>query len=336
MMTRPSPDTSVIFSLSELADIEEERVREEETQRARARDERAREERKLDEQRRLEEAARVAAEAEARAARLRADAETEARQQAREKAAVEVARIEAEAKARLAADNAVRAHELEVLKLKSERGGRRARFALAAMIGLVACGGSAAAYAVGNRIDRVETESRSLREAASSLRREHEQAMALTIATLDNRHEALRARAGADDDTAASARRAIDSLGADATKVRALADALDAWQARLDRRSRFELLEHRRADLEAWAQKQRRAEALAEVRAAAAAAKGDAAGDAELRAYEGALDEARVALAGETAGTRVRTSDREPTPTPGVCKNPKDPLCADGKILGSP
>ena len=85
-MIRGTTETSVTFSLAELAKIEEERVREQDAQRARTRDLAARQQREAEAQRRATEAGRIAAEAEARARRERGEAEAKARLEAREQA----------------------------------------------------------------------------------------------------------------------------------------------------------------------------------------------------------------------------------------------------------
>jgi hypothetical protein len=334
MMTSKTPDTSVIFSLAELAQIEEERVRDEETQRARARADKAREQRVAAERERAEEEARIAAENAARAERQRVEAEEEVRRDAREKAAVEVARIAAEAKARLEADNAVRAHELKLLQVRGDRGRRRLRHALAAVIGLVVCGASAAAYGVSQHVSRVELESNRVRDAERSLRHDHEQAMAAALAMLQTRHEALAAR-GAEEPEVAAARRGIDSVGVDAQKLRAFATALDGWQAHLDAAERLGQLDGRKADLDAWAAKQRRGDAVEKVNAAAARAHASTDGET-LAAYETALDAARSVLAAEGGTHRVTGAgerNEDPGPRWENCSNPKDPMCVDGKIL---
>jgi membrane protein involved in colicin uptake len=126
MMTRDTSETSVAFSLAELAKLEQERVQQEDLQRARAREREAREQQEAAARRRSAEEARVAAAAEELSRARREEAEARARAEARVRVAGEVARIEAEAKARLDADNAERAHELAVLRTRTE-GGRRRR-----------------------------------------------------------------------------------------------------------------------------------------------------------------------------------------------------------------
>jgi len=326
MTTRHTSD-SVTFSLAELSKIEHERVRDEEVQRARAREDRAREERQAETRRRAEEETRIAADADARVRRERDEAEERARVEARKQAAIEVARIDAEARTRLEADQAARAHELAVLEHRSSRRGHRLQLALALVVGLVAGGGSAGAYAV-TRAGSLETEARGLRDAQASLTREREQAFAADLGALDRRHAALRARstASADDARAAAtaARNAIDERAPKADQLRAFGDALDVLDKRLDGLQQIAELDRRYADLAAWASKQQRSGIMGAAQAAAASAKA-AGGDGALLAYEGELDSARATLA--SGGSAVKHREAEVASPGPVCTLPGDPMC---------
>lgn len=337
--TRDTSDTSVTFSLVELARLEDERVREEDERRARAREREAREQREAEMRRRAEEERRVAAQEEARAKRQREEAEAEARAKAREQAALEVARIEAAGRARLEAENAARAHELAVLKVRQESGRRRLQVALAVVIGLVACGGPAAAYVAHGRVTGLEQENAQLRESEAALAREHDQARTTELTALDRRFAALAARAVLVEDpratdeasrTAEAARKALDAKALDHSRLRAFGDALDALQARIEGLERLAALERRHADLSAWADQRRRSEPLlAEARKAEARAKAMT-DDGSLRAYEGALDRLRDALAKDGARGGAASSSTTQVTGPGGCTDPHDPMCGFG------
>jgi hypothetical protein len=327
-MNRSISDTSVTFSLAELAKIEEDRVREEDVQRARRLEKEARDRREAEAARREAEEARMAAEAEARARRQREEIAEKIRHEAREQAATTVARIEAEAKARLEADNAARAHELAVLRVRAETGNRRLQRGLIAALCLVVSGGAAAAYGVTRHIAALERDAAGLREGQIALAHERDHAKATDLAALDRRHAALRAHPfakGAADAraTADAARNAIEAKSPDHDRVRAFGDALDGLEARLETLEKLASLDRRHADLATWAAERRRTELTAEARLAASRAKvtGD---DASLRAYEGALDALRDTLA-QSAGGSGRPLPPESTgPT---CLDPHDPLC---------
>lgn len=300
-MTRTSSDTSVTFSLAELASLEQERVREEDAKRARAREKEARELREAEARRREVETARVAAEAEARARREREEAVEKARMEARERAAAEVARIEAEARARLDADNAARAHELAVIRVRTEGGRRRLQTGLAVALGFVLCGGAVVGYQGAQRVAGLEQTAAQLREEHVSLARERDSARATELAALDRRLAALRARSmisKADEarTTADAARSAIDASAPDHGRLRAFGEALDALEARIEALEKVAALDRREADLAAWAAERRRPEITAAARTAAARARA-AADEGAVRAYEGALDQLRDALA---------------------------------------
>ncbi|MEO5725913.1 MAG: hypothetical protein ABI134_16160 [Byssovorax sp.] len=229
-MTRTSSDTSVTFSLAELASLEQERVREEDLERSRAREKEARALRDAETQRREAEAARLAAESEARARREREEAAEKVRLEARERVAADVARIEVEARARLEADNAVRAHELSMLRARTETGQRRLLTALAVALGLVLSGGGVAAYQVSQHVAGLEKSAALRREERVSLERERDSARAAELAAVDRYHAELRARALASSAaearaTADAARSAVDGKASDLGRVRAVGAA---------------------------------------------------------------------------------------------------------------
>jgi hypothetical protein len=307
-MTRSNSETSVTFSLAELARIEQERVEEEDGLRARAREQEARARREAEASRRAIETAEIAAEAEARTRRAREEAAEKARIEARERVAADVARIEAESKARLEAANAERAHELTVLRARAEKGRGRVTIALAAALGLVLCGGAAAAYQGSQHVASLEQDTARLREEHLSLARERDSAKSTELAALDRRYAALRARplaAGAEEAraTAEAARNAIDPRSPDHGRLRAFAEALDGLDARIDALDRVATLDRRQADLAAWAADRRRSELTVAARGAAARAKSSGADEASIRLYEGALDQLRDALAQTTTSS---------------------------------
>jgi hypothetical protein len=329
-MTRTSSDTSVTISLAELANLENERVREEELQRTRARESQARELRSAEARRREAEAARITAESEARVKREREEAAERVRLEARERAAAEVARFEAEARARLEADNAVRAHELTVLRAQAEGGRGRVQIALAAALGLVLCVGGAAGYQASQRAAGLEQSAAQLREEHTALVRERDSARETELKALDRRHAELLARsraAGAEEarTTAEAARSAVDVKALDHGRLRAFGDALDALEMRIEVIERVTALERREADLAAWAAERRRTEITTAAHSAAARAKATSADESAVRAYEGALDQLHAALAQAGAGAgagRTATS----TASTGTAKQ----ACAQG------
>lgn len=342
-MTRDTSETSVTFSLAELARIEEERVREEEQRRARAREMDARERREAEARRRAEEEARIAAQEEARAKRQKEEAEEQARRRAREQAAIEVARIEAEARARLDAENAARAHELAVLRVNTESGGKRLKLALAAVIGLVAVAGPLAGYAANSRIAELSRENAELRDARSALATERDQAKTSELGALDRRFAALRARPLGEDvarateearATAASARNAIDARSLDHSRLRAFGEALDALETKIETLQKLDALDRRMADLASWADQRKKGDAAAAARKAAARAK-VMPDDGALAAYEAALDALRDGLASGKDGAHGgggAITQREPSGP--KCTDPNDPLCGlNGRSL---
>jgi hypothetical protein len=106
-----SREESVEFSLSELTRLEDERIRrieDEDAQRARAESEKRR--------------AAIAEEAALKAAEHRAELDALAQREAMQKAIVEQARLEVEARTRADERERERRHEIELAKLRAERG----------------------------------------------------------------------------------------------------------------------------------------------------------------------------------------------------------------------
>lgn len=331
---RESTETSVTFSLAELAKIEQQRVREEDEKRARERERAARERHEAEEKRRREESAEIARAAEARAKRARAEAEEQARVEARERAAADVLRIEAEAKARLEAANAARAHELAVLRVQTEGGRKRLTIALAAALVLAVTGVGATAYGFSQKLAQMGQETDRLREGQHALAEEREQAKSTQLAALDKRHAALRAREtkGADEarSSAEAARNAIDRKTLDLDRLRAFGDALDALQTKLDRLDKLARLDRRLVDLDVWATERKQREATAEAHKLAARARAMDT-DEGILAYEASLDDLRKTLARAASPSgRVTTTARHVGDT---CLD-GDPGCGpDGKRI---
>ena len=350
MMSPQTPETSVLFSLAELAQIEQERIAEEEKQRAQARDERAREQRLQAEQRRAAAAARLSAEAQTRAQRERDETEARTLAEARKQAALDVARIEAEAKARLEADNAARAHELAAIQARTERTGRLMRRALAGVLALALCGGVAVAVGLTRQVARLEQDNGRISREESAIVEAQEGLRRSELARLDRRQASLASRSRlqgkpASENPAAEAKQAEaavaaarSSINADRPEPRALQDldeALDGWQQRLEMRQRLADIDGRQADLLTWATKQQCADLASEARNAATRAHALGASDDTLAAYVRALDELRSSLGASDGCSKQRQLEgTKANPTQGTCTNPHDPLCdLHGKSL---
>ncbi len=331
-MSQTTSENSVTFSLAELARIEEERVRDEDAQRARAREQAARDRREAEAKKRAEEEARIAATEESRAKRAREEAADRVVREARAKAEIETARMQAEAKARLEADNAMRAHEIAVLRARVEAGRTRTIWGLAIALGLVLTVGGVAGFQASQRVSALEQDADRLRESQLSLSREHEQSRTTELGALDLRMAALVARplakeAGEARTTAEAARSAVNAKAVDHTRLRAFSDALDALQARIETLEKLSALERRRDSLEGWATALRKSEDT-RVHDAAARAKSASSDDAAVNAYETALDRWQRELlesGGKKGGTGV-TGGSHPTGAP-CDPNVGDPMC---------
>ena len=294
-------DTSALFSLAELAKLEEERVGQESAARARAREEAARIERERDTRRKAETAAAAEREETARIEREREQTRERARLEARELARVEVARIEAEGKVRLAADDTARAHELARMRERSGAARSLRERRLACALGVLTLGGALAGYGAVKRADTAEATIASLREAQTELTGERNRARAAESAALARARESSPSRGAATDG----------------------ASVLAALDGRL-------------ADLSAWAAKQGRTNLVAASRDARARAMGAGASDAERFAYQRALDALRDALSHprEARPAHGAGATKSGATTPArLCTHPQDPICADGKTL---
>ncbi|MBI4703712.1 MAG: hypothetical protein HY744_21590, partial [Deltaproteobacteria bacterium] len=125
-------DSSVLFSLKELMNIEEDRIRSEDDERHRTAA--AAEQARIEAERRAreEEEARIRAEQERRRTEEQRAREEAARLDAMRQAEIERARTEAEQQARIQAMAAQQAHERELAMIKSDKTRRRMRLALVA------------------------------------------------------------------------------------------------------------------------------------------------------------------------------------------------------------
>jgi colicin import membrane protein len=340
MMTQSTPDTSVLVSLSELAEIEEERIRDEEKQHARARAERAREQRLAEQQRREEAAARAHAAEQARLQRERERTEEQARAEARRQAAIEVARIEAEGKARLAAEDAARAHELASIRARGERRSRRLQHGLVAVLGLALCGGAAAVHDLWGQVTELELQAQRLGASERTVTQAYDQLAKAELDALERRRDLLGSRSQQSEPeqvrvAAQAVQESRDQGTLEGPKLSALRTALDRWEAQLDTSDRLARLDARQADLAAWASTQPRSKKTEVARQAAARARQAGAHRGDPQVYETALDDLRQALSatGSSRGPR-RPVATEPTTAGRVCVNPHDPMCGlDGKPL---
>lgn len=330
-MTQTNSENSVTFSLQELARIEEERVREEETKRARAREISARERQEAEARKRAEEEARIAATEKAREARAREEAAEKVVREARARAEIDVARMQAEAKARLDADNAMRAHEIAVLRVRAETGRRRWIYGLGVAFALAVLGGGLATYESSQRVAALEKDAEHLRESQLSLSREHERARATELGALDLRMAALVARPLAKEaaearKTAEAARGALDPKAIEHDRLRAYADALDALQSKIEAAEKLESLERRRESLAGWAVALRKAEDT-RVADAAGHAKSSGAEDSALRSYENALDRWQRDLGQSSPQGATGTGGTKNDTRPKCDPNVGDPMC---------
>jgi hypothetical protein len=199
-----------------------------------------------------------------------------ARVEARQHAAVEVARLEAEAMLRLEADNARRAHELELARAKSLGGSRRVQHVLAALLAVFVLAGALGGWDAAQSISRLEEERESLRDAKLALAEERDKAQA------------------AERDALREQRLALED-------------------ARRARRGRIAELDRRRDDLAAFAAKQRRSSLMDSVTDVAERAHADDADEKALAAYAKALDELSKALAGNAPlGKKLPPKDERP------------------------
>ncbi len=302
-------ETSIALSLADLTRIEESRLEEERARTAREEAARKRAAREAELARRAEEDARARAEEAQKSERAAAEAIARVKAEARERAAAEVQRIEAESRARLAADNARRAHELAELEARRKTGRRRRELvlgaALATALALLGLTGSHA-----RALAQRETESAAeLKEHERTASRDREEARRLELRTLERRYERLLTRAGADQAksekaTASAAMGAVDPKAPVSERLRALEEAVDAFEARIERAEKLAELDRREADLGAWATSLRDTKRRAELSNARAAAHRSEVGARELEQYAAALDGASLALRSKSGGGR--------------------------------
>jgi len=185
MMTSAASESSVMTSLSELARIERERVGDEELARAREREELAHGEQVRADERRREEDGRIEAARAIEAERQREATDARIRAEARARAAHEVTRIQAAANVQLESDNAVRAHELVVLRSRAEVSGARVQWGLLAALGLVCVAAAVGAYEVNGYVASLERKAGLQREELASAARDHESSRLATLTARD-------------------------------------------------------------------------------------------------------------------------------------------------------
>ncbi len=344
MSTADSTETSVMFSLAQLAELEDERLREERAAEAAAR---ARAQAELQARRdaeRAAEAARVAAEEERRAEQWRSEAEKQARAAAQERATLEVARIEAEAKVRLEAENAARAHELELLRVNTDRKHARTRQLLAGVVGLAVFAGAALGVLAQRRTNALEAEVQRVVGDRWAVTQTHEQTLSSLLAGQDRRHQALLARAEGEVTQKARARAealrsALEAGGLDAPKLAAFGEGLDRLEEAAARGAHLEALDARLDDLQRWAVATGKRDLAGSAARAAAAARS---GEPKAMAHYGrALDELAAALGanGPVARTGPAPIASDPPTAPTgkrrtVCANKSDPMCGpDGYLM---
>ncbi len=343
-MPRETTETSVSFSLAELARLERDRQRDEEQRRARAREARAAEERKADAERQRAEERRAIAESEARRQRERETAETSALTEARARAVVEVARIEAEAKTRLEAANAQRTHELAMLRVRAEKGLQRTHWALAAALGLTCSLAALGLYGAARKNERLEQDLTRLSQEKTDAVQKWDEAQRRHLDALDRWHEVLGARPLDSDvrtalEEAVALRRSIGDTnarevglgavkGLEPSKVAAYAAALGDAQRRLDTARRRATLDQRFSDLTALAARHRGGNVAAAL-AAAAAIKARPSGDSStLARYERALDGLRDSLA--ASSITGNPAGAGPATVHVTTGHSRQPPCADG------
>jgi hypothetical protein len=331
-------ETSVALSLAELTQIEEERIEREKSERAKERAARIRREREAEAERQAEEEARMRADEAARTEQARRDAQERALFEAREQAERDVARIQAEAKVRLEADNAMRAHELAVLRTQRETGRRRREILMAVALVLAAAVGGATTWNATSRANREANVAGEHQERERSLLRERDEQKRVELQALERRHAVLSAKPRAADakrakETAEAARAAIDPRAPTTERMRTFADSLDAFDTRIAELDRLAQLDRRRDDLSAWATSLRKSGRLDSVDAAALRARAEAATADDIAAYERALDQLADDLGGHrsSGGRPAAAAD---TPHDSRTCREGDPGCGlDGRPL---
>jgi hypothetical protein len=168
LMTQESTESSVLFSLAELQQMEHERIETEEHQRLVAR-ERERERREAEAERIRAAQTQLASERVATEERARRIAENEARERAREACAVEVSRIEAEAKVRLAAEERARTHELALLRVRAHTQLYRLCVGLGVTLSVVLCLAAVGAWRAMSELDRLQQDASQARQERDAI-----------------------------------------------------------------------------------------------------------------------------------------------------------------------
>ncbi len=198
-------ESSVLFSLKELMNLEEDRIRNEETERsaAAASAERARVE--AERQAREAEEHRIRAEEERRRSDEQRSREEQARLEAIRHAEVEKARVEAEQRARLEAMAAQQKHEQNLAVLQHDQGKKKLRnLLIGGVIGVLVLGSGAGFLAYSSYQDSqrkaaaLEAKNRDAEERAAKLEREMKDSQAkadsLVAALSSAKDDAERAR----------------------------------------------------------------------------------------------------------------------------------------------
>ncbi len=348
---REAFNSSVIYSLAEVARMERERQEEEELLQAKAREERDQQLRVAEAERRRAEEARRAAEEVERHKRERETAETRAVAEARARAVIEAARIEAEGRARLAAEAADREFKLDALRVRSETGARWLKRALLLLLSAVSVGGGVAAYTVMTERNARNAELVRLRGDVSALSQELTRVKSDELGALTRRSAALHNRPAARDASAAmtsadDARKAIDEKNIDASRLSSFRSALDQLDERLDTLERSTTLDRRFDNLSTWTA-QKPGNDFVHLQTVATRAKDTRGNDAAaLATYERTLDKWRDALgrsttnasvssaqAGTQAALRGAGSRGSGSSSPSASRTSPGPACRDGDPL---
>lgn len=256
-MNQPAvEDTSVLFSLQELAALEDERIQEEEAARAAARTEAERRRAEAEAAVREAEEARRQAEANARAEAARREAEDEARREAIRLAEVERVRVETEAAmAREMAEREAE-HQRKLAALENDAERRRLRrFGTVGLVLTLLIGGGATAGAVSHFQSLRQRHDQSMFQLSSEteqLLRDRHDALELLDNRLSNaaarleRDETIRSELSATRDGVATARRQLDGNHPTASQLDHYEEALADFSrevSRQQRRSRYAELE---------------------------------------------------------------------------------------------
>lgn len=174
-------ESSVLFSLKELMNLEEDRIRGEEDAKA-ARSRADEEARRAAEHAALQaEQARIAAEEERRRMEQQRSREEQAKLEAIRTAEIERAKVEAEQAARMNAMQQQQAHAIQMETIKTDKGKKQLRNILIGVVAAVLCIGSVVIYlvldnnaknekdriAAQQRVDQLEKEKKDLESAAA-------------------------------------------------------------------------------------------------------------------------------------------------------------------------